>query len=674
MKKALSVILAATLMTSGLALSGVSAAAAEKEEQPVYLLGDVNLDGILSIADATDLQRDLAGLLELSDLQTRASMVDGEDLSIQTVTYIQRYLDEFDTGLPIGKPLNEAYNTKAFPVLRESLDSQETAEVRCYADQPNVPYMSVTDFYNTFYLIGTDLTEGMTFTRSGDKYTLTNIAGTSATYDISEDTLYTANFENYTTTAVSLQNAAAGGMDDNYPFIKVSDTNEPSEATPLTLSLGEYGIDLRGDETGVYAPVATLSDMFATPEGYYVVCAGGKLYTKEYSGAHQASAALDTDPDYLAAIQEDHPADLADFTYRELCFNLDLWYGQPGQEWVHDDLKTDKIDELLTKKYPDIKANLQSGNFKTFYNGLFYLINGLLFDGGHTTVFSRLTNENVPLFIETAQSLAKEEYAGKFIYSLGQKQRDMTVRTKARNAAYGEDYYIEQGDTAMIHFDSFVVDYNGWKAFYAGTGERPLAFESAEGTKYDTVGVVLSGLERAKQNPAIKNIIIDMSCNGGGDSGAMNAIEWLMTGQGYTRSESRLTGRTKTSAIQFDMNFDGVFDENDVSPYTDYNYGVLTRSYAFSCGNAYPWFMHEHGAMILGQKTGGGACCIRFSSVAGIEIASSSCSGKIVADSGESVDFGCPIDADLISEGENPYENFYNLSILSEKMNEFYGS
>ena len=58
-----------------------------------------------------------------------------------------------------------------------------------------------------------------------------------------------------------------------------------------------------------------------------------------------------------------------------------------------------------------------------------------------------------------------------------------------------------------------------------------------------------------------------MSCNGGGDSGAMNAIEWLMTGQGYTRSESRLTGRTKTSAVQFDMNFDGVFDENDVSPY-----------------------------------------------------------------------------------------------------------
>jgi hypothetical protein len=82
--------------------------------------------------------------------------------------------------------------------------------------------------------------------------------------------------------------------------------------------------------------------------------------------------------------------------------------------------------------------------------------------------------------------------------------------------------------------------------------------------------------------------------------------------------------------------------------------------------------MHDNGKMILGQKTGGGACSIRITSVAGIEFACSSCSGKIISESGENVDFGCPIDADLISEGNNPYENFYNLTLLSEKMNEYY--
>jgi hypothetical protein len=47
---------------------------------------------------------------------------------------------------------------------------------------------------------------------------------------------------------------------------------------------------------------------------------------------------------------------------------------------------------------------------------------------------------------------------------------------------------------------------------------------------------------------------------------------------------------------------------------------------------------------------------------------------KIVTDSGESVDFGCPVDAELISDSENPYENFYDMTRLSELMNEYYAA
>ena len=32
------------------------------------------------------------------------------------------------------------------------------------------------------------------------------------------------------------------------------------------------------------------------------------------------------------------------------------------------------------------------------------------------------------------------------------------------------------------------------------------------------------------------------------------------------------------------------------------------------------------------------------------------------------------LDADLIVEGENPYANFYDLSLLSEKMNAYYNA
>ena len=569
----------------------------------------------------------------------------------------------------------KTYTTKSVPVLRNSLDSTETATLRVYGDQPNVPYVNVRDFYNQFYLVNTDLKDGMTCTASGGRYTLTNIAGTTATFDVDADTIYTTNLEEFATSAYTLQVGMAGGVDENHPFIKMDEVNEPADPTPMTLRLSDYGIDLRGDETGVYAPLATVSDIFASAETYRVVCTGKKIYTADYTGAFVPTPAIKTDPDYVADVEVDHPADLADFTYRELCFNIDLWYGQPGQEWVHDDLQTMKLDELLTTKYPDIKEKLCSAEFATYYTGLMNLVNGILFDGGHTTVeISPLFAGDIELTSQAARTLLDKDYAQKFVYAQKDKPTQTAIRTATRDAAYGDNYYLEQGDTAMIHFDSFVTDFEGWKAFYAGTGERPLKFNQGGKEIYDTVGVVLSGLERAKKNPAIKNIIIDMSCNGGGDSGAMHAIEWLMTGKGYITYANRLTGCNKTESVQFDMNFDGKFDENDVSPYLDYNYGILTSNYAFSCGNAYPWFMHEHGAMILGQKSSGGACAIRITSAAGVEFACSAASSHIVSESGENVDFGCPLDADLMTDGENPYENFYDLTLLSQKMNEFFAA
>lgn len=99
---------------------------------------------------------------------------------------------------------------------------------------------SVADFYNCFYLFGTDLTEGMTFTRSGNEYTLANIAGVSATFDVAEDTIYTSDFESFAVTAYTLLIEGSGGVDSNYPFIKLTGRSEPADPSPVTLRPGDY--------------------------------------------------------------------------------------------------------------------------------------------------------------------------------------------------------------------------------------------------------------------------------------------------------------------------------------------------------------------------------------------------------------------------------------------------
>ena len=565
--------------------------------------------------------------------------------------------------------------TRTVPVLRSSLDSTETAELRFYEDLPNVPYVNVESFYNQFYLALTDLTDGMDCSIDGSRYTLTNIAGYSAVFDIVADTIYSDLLDDFTLSAYSLRVGMDGGVYEDSPFVKVDSYLDAGNPKPVTLDLGEYGIDLRGDGTGVYAPLATVSDIFATIETYRVVYSGRKIYTADYSGLFVPTPALSTDPDFITDVEKDHPVDLADFIYRELCFNIDYFYGQPGREWVHEDLKTMKLDELLTAKYLEIKGMLLSTDFKTFYRGLMHLINGILYDGGHTTLeMSGLFYGDLDLTREVYIEMINKDYAKLFEEAVVKRYDDYEACLEAQITAYGDDYYIEKGDTAMIRFDNFVIDSDGWMAFYAGTGERPLKLDYYGEETYDTVGVVLSGLERAKQNPEIKNIIIDITCNNGGANYAMYAIEWLMTGEGSQRFYSRLNQYGMVLEAQFDMNFDGIFDKKDVSPYTGYNYGVLTSNHDFSCANMFPWFMHKHGAMILGQQSYGGICSIRITSAAGVEFVCSSASTVTAVDSDENADLGCPIDADLTVEGENPYVNFYNLGLLSEKMNAFYNA
>lgn len=558
-----------------------------------------------------------------------------------------------------------AFTEKPLSVVRDSLDSTETATVRYYEDLPSVPYMSVTDFYNRFYLVNTELAEGMTFEREDSRYTVTNFCGDAAVFDIDADTVVIDNMDRFIKLACDLQSSGTGGMDPDYPYAMITHKTEPEKAAPKTLALAEYDIDLRGDDTGVYAPLPTIADIFASTSGFYVVYAGKKIYVRDYLGVY-FDPVMEDDPDYFAAVKADRPEDLVKYTYNELCFNMDLWYGRPGQEFIHDDLMKGTLDEVLTGKYPEVKEMLFAGDFETFYAGLNHVFNGLLFDGGHSAMdCDVLMMDELELSKQIMKDVKAKDYGRSYV-NTSQKVARGEQREEIRKGIYDGDIYVEQGDTAMISLESeFMVDFDGWKAFYAGKGERPLA--------EDTVGTVLTGLERAAGNPEIRNIILDDSCNGGGIDIAMLAIEWLMTGKGYIRDRNELTGQFNTKAEVFDLNLDGKIDESDVSPYTGFRYGVLTSVDSFSCGNAFPWFMHEHGAMILGQKSSGGACAIRPTSAGGIGIRNSAATSCTVTDEGDTVDNGCPIDADLISGGENPYENFYDLSILSEQMNKYFG-
>jgi hypothetical protein len=75
-----------------------------------------------------------------------------------------------------------------------------------------------------------------------------------------------------------------------------------------------------------------------------------------------------------------------------------------------------------------------------------------------------------------------------------------------------------------------------------------------------------------------------------------------------------MEGYNKMATYYVDSNFDGVFDEkDDTNPKFDcsgMNIAVLSSPVAFSCANQFTTLMKDYGFPIMGQRSGGGACCI----------------------------------------------------------------
>lgn len=220
MKKTLCFLLTVVIAASGLTFPGLSAAAESNTEKQIYLSGDVNLDGQLSIGDVTELQRGIAELTELSGLQTELARVDGKELSVQTATLIQKYIAEMDSGLPIGEPAGDenegvVYTEKvmSYACVAGQVIAQQD-KVTLSTAYPDVAFISDKD-------VPINSTSNVTGTasNSGVNVTITDLRSiAAATYDAEIKLTYKA----------KLANSAVMGYEGNENEVKFVYSNDPA--------------------------------------------------------------------------------------------------------------------------------------------------------------------------------------------------------------------------------------------------------------------------------------------------------------------------------------------------------------------------------------------------------------------------------------------------------------
>ncbi len=509
--------------------------------------------------------------------------------------------------------------------------------LRFYPAAPHIAYYGVKDYVAFMYQVDLTVAPG-----DGGVCTVTNPNGSFIMADPAAGTVIAPDWALFQSPPAPYT-GQVGVKDSPCAWTYYSELVFEDAPNTVIFDFAKYGIAIYADENDVYLPLALLSTMFTDIAVNYVIYNGETVFVpvldmSNLTGLPEGFYKAERMQALLKGGEKRAEDEIAE-NYGELCFILDYFFGHPGTSPLDKGIAEKGLEAALREDLPgkgeQVIEGLRSPDMGEYMAAMSQLFFELL-DDGHTafTGISDLMNNPLayPDMYMKILLLAGNSIA---VNSSVPKQQMMQAIPAQRAAVWGKELYREYGSTAIIRIDAFAPDIAGWEAYYAGTGEIPM----------DALGITWTGLKRASENPAIKNVLFDLSANAGGSGDLLMAIIDLVTGDNHFRGYNVLTGQHVYAVVHTDKNLDGVIDERDDEVKYDFNYGVLTTRLSFSCGNLFPFLMQDHGAVLLGEPTGGGSCCVQTATLSGGAVfMMSSYMWRLETPDGASLEDGCRTD------------------------------
>lgn len=555
----------------------------------------------------------------------------------------------------------DSFEAGELHVYRVSMEENETVPVRWYKSTPSFPFMGIRAYYRMMF------GEELGFAREGDLVTLTAQDGSAAAWDAEKGTLASDDLTKFIFPP-KLKGEGHGNLASGLPpYLAVKEEKKEREAAPSVLDLAAFGIPFYTEEDELWLPVATLSDLFETQKNYMAVWNGKNIYIQDAFRTYQNGSAKRQDEHYYDVLKsaDPRPKDLIDMAYQELCFNLASFYGYPSATDFSRVMKEKGLDAALAEQDPETLKLLLSADRAEYLTGMNRLMTFLLDDGGHTDFSEHLIAMADPeggAFAEALEALQEQ-------YDLGDGTRSALMNAArkgvkaAREEKFGDASYAELGDTAIFMFNTFRLDLDGWENYYHQGGELPV--------ETDTYAAFHAALDKAAANPEIKNFVIDLSLNSGGESFAMSAMVALVCGESDIRFEDTVNGERTCVSYLTDTNLDGAIDEKDREVRYDLNFAVLASAYTFSSGNAMASVLSDRGIPVLGERSGGGSCSVQGNATAEGWSYTISNNIHLINAAGEDIDAGVPVRAELVTvseDGTRDYSAFYDIDRIREQI------
>ena len=556
------------------------------------------------------------------------------------------------------------YSELKVPVVRYNAPTEEVT-LRFYDDLPSVAYIAVSDFHRLML----PNQNKMRIRKQGGVYFLQNSEG-QARVNVFDDTFTSDDYTAFTNMMSKNQKGMPNVYYDGVPFVRFKAQHVSPQTVPVEFDFKRYGIDLHGDDKDVYFPLATLSDLYSDLH-YNIAGFNGEKVVVNDDPNQGTMSAVDSTFAIPVYRKETTTDDMALFRYNELCFAIDHFYGMAGRSEYEQAVKHRGVEAMLDAQGitgQQTKQLLKSKNTAEFVLGMDAL-QYYLADGGHTAVG---LSENIPESIkgefitryETAQSTypLATEAARK-----SEEQTDAIIMIARnldaqRKEQLGKDKYYKMGNTAFCVFNYFLYGENEWMDYYAG-GKKPTLEDYPENESL----ILLDALEKANNDPEVKNFVIDISTNGGGSVDIDMMITSLLANSSVLYTENTMTRQRAKTTYVVDRNFDGKFDERDRDVRYDLNVAVLTSGFSFSCGNLLPAQMKDLGLLVIGERSGGGSCAIQQMVTAdGFDYRISSFRARLADKNWDNIDGG--IEPSITIE----HSKFYDIEYLGKLMEEWY--
>ena len=476
----------------------------------------------------------------------------------------------------------------------------------------DIPYINLNYFINNFLVQYNNSIQHYSIAKN----VITNIdTKVSLTFDVENNKIYTNDLDQFMN-IFNLNKNSNDIIDISLNVHAEYSENDSSytKGKEITIDLNDFHTKIVGYENETYVPFSYLDNIFCSHSSNRFVFNGDNFYNSAIDLMKGQDGDLNTYGNAyysgsLASLKERSDSYINYFYYS---FLFELLYNDGKNTYDVTSLDK-KLEEL------GLKSELRSKDSKTASLAIAKTLYTVFSDGGHT----RFTN----LGFTTPYNEKNNDEASRLIYSMDSRNKklvDTFDSLKAKRGDLASNLTIE-GETAILRFDEF-----------------------DESETVSTFNLFKESFETIQENKSVKNVVFDISLNGGGAAMSLcDALSFLTDEPIKIKTKNPNTGAINVESCKIDNNKDGNFDDND-SYQGKYKYYVLTSNFSYSCANAFAVYCKDYNlAKIIGQRSGGGDC-----SVAGGVSVDGSCwnmssTSMLIRKDNSSYDDGAALDYEL---------------------------